>query len=284
MFVLPEIADLVPLDYTPVRSGGWDDRKIFYTYILINPFTHKPFYVGKGTGDRYKDHEREARQGTPGRNIYKCNTIKKIWKMGGAVEYAFMVRDVDELAATICEIQLIAHWGRKDIKTGILTNRTGGGEGRLMSYHSPETVELLRINHLGDNNACAILTEDDAREILQYVIDNPTVHRTIIEDMFSKRFGVTRKTIRNIKYGDRFPHIYAEFHTKQRGKGGSNNGNSKLTEDVVREILLSEWGSGVSKNKHATVLAAKYALSKNTVINVLDGLAWRYVYDEVKNG
>ena len=59
----------------------------YYVYMLVNPFTNKPFYVGKGQildycrrkYRRLSDHLKLIDT----QNKYKVNMIKKIRRMGG---------------------------------------------------------------------------------------------------------------------------------------------------------------------------------------------------------
>ena len=48
---------------------------MFYVYQHKNPNTKEVFYVGKGTGDRINDHEREARRGVCSKKTNKINKI-----------------------------------------------------------------------------------------------------------------------------------------------------------------------------------------------------------------
>lgn len=92
----------------------------FYVYVLARP-NDKPFYVGKGRGDRIYDHEAEARRG---HRCHKCNVIRKIWHKGGEVQRYTVFATDDEQEAYAYEIQMIAFYGRDT-----LVNRTDGGDG-----------------------------------------------------------------------------------------------------------------------------------------------------------
>ena len=48
----------------------------YYVYIYKDPITNEPFYVGKGKGDRYKDHLYETKENY--KNIRKYNKIKSL--------------------------------------------------------------------------------------------------------------------------------------------------------------------------------------------------------------
>jgi hypothetical protein len=95
---------------------------IFYTYIWKNPLkNNEPFYVGKGKDDRaYVMKEK---------NQHFTNTVNRIKKAGLEPIIEFLCKDVDEELAFLVEVEAIAKYGRRDLKTGCLTNQTNGGEG-----------------------------------------------------------------------------------------------------------------------------------------------------------
>jgi hypothetical protein len=47
----------------------------WYVYELIDPRTNRPFYVGKGSGNRIDHHEKEADKGVCSK---KCNLIREL--------------------------------------------------------------------------------------------------------------------------------------------------------------------------------------------------------------
>lgn len=105
----------------------------FYVYELCNPITKLPFYVGKGTRHRCKTHFTKKYL-YEGYNFGKQNEIKEILTNNNQVLVKIVHNTDDENDALSIEIQLIALYGRRDIKTGILTNLTNGGE-RSTGYH-----------------------------------------------------------------------------------------------------------------------------------------------------
>ncbi len=104
----------------------------FYNYVLMRP-DGTVFYVGKGTGNRINDHEKDAHKGV---QSYKCNVIRQIWADGGGVlKQKVAFHDTEEDAYEL-EILLIKFFGREN-----LTNLTDGGEGATIK-HAGETKEL----------------------------------------------------------------------------------------------------------------------------------------------
>lgn len=94
---------------------------MFYVYIYYHPQTKQPFYVGKGSGSRYKKHLTETKDTTE--NYKKWAYIEGLRNKGlePIVEKVFETSD-EELAYNE-ETRLIRRYGRQGIdKDGILTN------------------------------------------------------------------------------------------------------------------------------------------------------------------
>jgi len=103
---------------------------IYYTYALINPFTNVIFYVGKGKDNRAMEHIVEATKPNGKRaNKHKLNTIRDILAKNGEVIIKYIDTNLTEKIAFELECFLIELLGRRDNKTGVLTNLTDGGEG-----------------------------------------------------------------------------------------------------------------------------------------------------------
>ena len=103
----------------------------YYTYLLIDPDTMQPFYVGKGVGRRMYEHHRVR-----GRLINPLlkNKICKLHDEGKQIVYEKVLVNVDEPTAFKKEQELIQQYGRKIDRSGILCNMTVGGEGNSSSW------------------------------------------------------------------------------------------------------------------------------------------------------
>jgi NUMOD3 motif len=92
---------------------------VFYTYMWLRE-DGTPYYVGKGKGDRaFVQHNHSV----------PCP------KDSSHILFQEHPSEVDAFAA---EILFIAYYGRKDVGTGCLRNRTNGGEGTAGKVYSAE--------------------------------------------------------------------------------------------------------------------------------------------------
>ena len=97
----------------------------YYTYAYLRE-DRTPYYIGKGQGNRvYKKHQK-------GISVPKDKS-----------RIIFLKQNLTEAEAFRHEIYMIAVFGRKDLGTGILHNRTAGGDGSSGMVHSEETKRKL---------------------------------------------------------------------------------------------------------------------------------------------
>lgn len=83
-------------------------QSLYYVYTLADPRDGAVFYVGKGKGDRIKEHEKEARRGV---SSPKCNKINEILTAGLQVDERIVARFDNEQEAYAHESLLIAQFG-----------------------------------------------------------------------------------------------------------------------------------------------------------------------------
>ena len=96
----------------------------YYTYAYLRE-DKTPYYIGKGKGNRVYDNNRV---------IPKPKDKSRI---------IFLKQNLTEQEAFRHEIYMIAVFGRKDLGTGILQNRTDGGEGASGVIPSDETKRKI---------------------------------------------------------------------------------------------------------------------------------------------
>ena len=109
---------------------------IYYVYQYLrskdsdNAAAGTPYYIGKGSKNRIRERHNVNIPPDP-------NNI------------VILAENLSEAEAFEQERQLIAHWGRLDLGTGILYNRTNGGEGPSGYVHTEETRASMSQSRTG---------------------------------------------------------------------------------------------------------------------------------------
>ena len=107
---------------------------IYYTYAYLRE-NRTPYYIGKGKGNRA--YGRRYKGIKPPKDKSRILILKK---------------NLTEEEAFRHEVYMIAVLGRKDLGTGILHNRTDGGEGASGTVVSKETKRKIGDAQKGDKN------------------------------------------------------------------------------------------------------------------------------------
>lgn len=103
----------------------------YYIYSYLRE-DHSPYYIGKGSGKRaYTKGPKEVK---PPRDKSRVRILKA---------------DLTEEEAFLLEKLYILMFGRIDLGTGILRNRSDGGDGASGALRSEETKEKIRQANLG---------------------------------------------------------------------------------------------------------------------------------------
>lgn len=105
--------------------------KEYYTYAYLRE-DRTPYYIGKGSGNRvYKKKKGE---------VYPPKDKSRI---------IFLKLNLTEEEAFKHEKYMIAIFGRKNLGTGILHNKTDGGEGQSGLIHSEKSKKKMSESHKG---------------------------------------------------------------------------------------------------------------------------------------
>ncbi len=104
---------------------------IYYTYAWLRS-DGTPYYIGKGKGSRAFDKRRKY-----------CPSPERV---------LILKKNLTEEEAFKHEIYMISIFGRKDIGTGILRNKTDGGEGVSGYRHTQESKNKIGNAKKGELN------------------------------------------------------------------------------------------------------------------------------------
>lgn len=136
----------------------------YYVYVYLNPleegvysssnisFLAKPFYVGKGIGNRLYDHLKDARPSRKYKNSHKLNTIRLIQQSGLNPIILKIDEFLEEDAALRLELQLILElkqkYGLTNIRTTNWTSDRTDSVSKKRSYNNPRKDTITVYNKL----------------------------------------------------------------------------------------------------------------------------------------
>ncbi len=185
-----------------------------YTYLRANG---TPYYVGKGKDKR----------------AWYRGKRERIRKPKDKSRIIIVEDNLSEQDAHNLEIQLIARYGRKDLGTGILQNKTNGGDGvsgAKFGRPSDETIEKIRTANTGKTFSDA--TKEKMSHARTGLKDSDITKQ---RKSASARKPKTKEHIDNIKkskLGEKNPMF---------GKVGPNKGKkmSEEQKEKIRQTLLN---------------------------------------------
>lgn len=143
---------------------------IYYIYAYIRKSNGTPYYIGKGKGDRAWN---------PKHAISVPKDKSKILVMESGLT---------EIGALALERRYIRWYGRKDLGTGILRNKTDGGDGASGLIFSEESRKKIGIAQIGNKHSLGRKLSESHRKILSQVNKGNTknIGRTVSEQTRKK--------------------------------------------------------------------------------------------------
>ena len=183
----------------------------FYTYAYLRE-DKTPYYIGKGQGNRV------------------CRKGKiEIKPPKDKSRIIFLKQNITEEEAFKHEIYMIAVFGRKDLGTGILRNKTDGGDGVSGYVCSEETKRKI-----SESNKGKTASEETRRKISE-------AHkgRTHSEE--------TRKKMSEARKGEK-NHNYGKIHSEEtRRKISESQIGKTLSKEHIDKIIEGLKGRPVSE-------------------------------------
>ncbi len=230
----------------------------FYVYVLCRP-DGRPFYVGKGQGNRIDNHEAYARRGVRSRC---CNVIRKIWRNGGEVVKQKLFTTDDEQTAFDLERQLIAAIGRE-----YLANLTDGGDGVSGAKYSAETWAKVQAAKLGKPRS----------EACKAKISATLTGRPMPDGWAEKVSAANRGKPWTDRERQNLPASMRVPHPTMRGE---KHHSSKVTEAQAREVLRLHRDEGMGPS----AIAKQLGINRGTVSGILySPRDWKWLKDELRN-
>lgn len=159
-----------------------------------------PYYIGKGQGNR------------------AYQTRKHVPKPKDKTRIVIVENNLSEIGALALERQLIRLYGRKDLGTGILINRTDGGDG--VTTWSPEMRKSVSEKNSGKGNAMYGRPRD---EITKQKISSS------LSGSSHPLFGLHRSEETKKKIAD-----------SKRGKPGPNRGRKFTAEQKLKMSIAAK--------------------------------------------
>ena len=159
----------------------------YYVYGLIDPSTNKFFYIGKGTGNRVFEHEKESLN-SPDSDKLKLKTISEIKSQGLAVRKIIINSNLTEAEAFAAEAALINAFNY--VGDVCLTNIVAG-------HHSAEALSVEDFEKIyGAEELCS---EDIKHKILVIKINKLYRRNMPAAELYDSVRGLWRASINNVQ-------------------------------------------------------------------------------------
>ena len=162
----------------------------YYVYGLIDPRTNQIFYIGKGTGNRVFEHEKESLN-SPNSDKMKLKTIFEINSLGLDVKRIIINSNLTETEAFAAEAALINAFNY--VSDAGLTNIVAG-------HHS---AEALSVEDFEKIYGAEELREEDVKHKILVIKINKLYRRNMPDDeLYDSVRGVWRASMNNAQSVD----------------------------------------------------------------------------------
>lgn len=247
----------------------------YYVYVYCNPFEDgatygvdtfdkKPFYVGKGTKQRYREHVWNF----SGTNTGKIEEVRSILARGVEPLILLYKTDLSEKEALDEEKRLVLQIGRLDKGIGPLHNRTDGGDRITNCTISEEGKENIR----KANKAKVQSPEFRARKSWNWSGErNPNYGGKITRGLKSPLKGRKRPESFGQEHSAKLKIFFSNPENRLKmSRPGEMQGNSKLTREEVIEIRRA---SGCTLKS----LAQQYKVTVSTISGIKSNKSWKHL-------
>ena len=251
----------------------------FYTYAYLRE-DRTPYYIGKGCGKRIYESK--------GKSCRKPKDKSRI---------IFLKQNLTEEEAFKHEIYMIDVFGRKDLGTGILHNRTNGGEGSSGFQHSEETKIYMSKNKKGKRSTFLgkSHSEDTRKKMRELKIGkyngsrNPMFgksHSQEVKDNISKANSDRKRTEEEKKKMSensigKNNNFYGKNHSQETKKKLSEFNKGKICPEEIKKKIssahnkllrfMSPSGEIIEEITTLRKFCKKYNLSREGMSKVIKG-------------
>ena len=281
---------------------------MFYVYLYLDPVNFDTFYVGKGTGQRWKlcTHR-------PEHNKWLARKINKIGAENILIK---MINCKSEEHAFQLEKEIIQQFGRRDLGLGTLLNMTDGGEGLSGAIwtderkanksievkkhfekngnpfkgkkHTEDAKHRMHIAKSGSGNYCAVLDEEKVLTIRANFIKT-TLSNSQFCAYEAKKYNINISTIADVITNRNWKHVeYSEKIKKKMKLNGnrksrkgiqikSGNWKGKLNEEKIRTIRAEFAKPKLERQYTRSYFAKLYEVDYATICDIINHNTWKYV-------
>lgn len=210
-----------------------------YVYILYRADGVTPFYVGKGRGNRWLQHEMSPKRG----RSYKDNIIAKMKAAEIVVPKKKIAEGLSDEEAYALEAETIAKIGRI-FEGGPLTNRAAGGQGSTSPL--PETrkrlAEAAREFHTGRKRSAEFCAKMRERQLGVKKGPRPVDERKARAEMERQawREGRGRPDTFSMKGRKHSEETKAKMRAAALGRKMSPEARAKMSENSKRRKYSAE--------------------------------------------